>query len=115
MIKNWCFVTGLAAAALSTSAFADTKCGNFVLSAAPDGLMHINGDAPKTQKLTFLKAKEDYNNVKMEWVVESSKDGQMYGLEYIKRNGKAFLNAQILQASMDAPRTYGTFDCVKVK
>ena len=108
---------------ISTSVFADPagkpymQCGNFVFStsANDDGWARINGDKPETQKVTFLKQKDDYNNIKMEWIVESSKDGQLYGLEYIKRNGKAFLNAQILQASMDAPRTYGTFDCVKVK
>ena len=98
-------------------AYADSQCGPFYLGTSPsnDGWSRINGDKPKNQKVTFLKQKDDYNNIKMEWVVESSKDGQLYGLEYTKRNGKAFLNAQILQASMVAPRTYGTFNCVKVK
>lgn len=97
-------------------AYADSQCGPFYLGTSPanDGWSRINGDKPKTQKVTFLKQKDDYNNIKMEWVVESSKDGQLYGIEYIKRNGKAFINAQILQASMDAPRTYGTFDCRKI-
>lgn len=91
------------------------QCGPFAISSSDDGFAHINNDRPKTQKVTFLGAKDDYSKIKYEWIVESSKDGQLYGLEYIKRNGKAFLNAQILQASMDAPRAYGTFDCVKVK
>lgn len=92
------------------------QCGSFIFSTSTtdDGWARINGDKPETQKVTFLKQKDDYSNIKMEWVVESSKDGQLYGLEYIKRNGKAFLNAQILQASMDAPKIIGSFPCKKV-
>lgn len=96
------------------------SCGPFSIDlSSSDGWARINGDKPETQKIKQLgnggAVTSEPGNVKMEWVVESSKDGQLYGLEYIKRNGKAFLNAQILQASMDAPRAYGTFDCVKVK
>jgi len=108
---------GLLAFSLPSIAFADSQCGPFYLGTSPvnDGWSRINGDKPETQKVTFLKQKDDYKNIKMEWVVESSKDGQLYGLEYIKRNGKAFLNAQLLQANMNNPKLYGTYDCVKVK
>lgn len=97
------------------SAFADTQCGPYRLAAGSDGLMLINGAKPESQKMTFLKAKEDYDNIKMDWRVATNQPGKWIGLEYIKRDGKAFLNAQLLQASMDAPRQYATYDCQKVK
>ncbi|BDH45765.1 hypothetical protein TUM12370_18090 [Salmonella enterica subsp. enterica serovar Choleraesuis] len=77
--------------------------------------MHINGAKPEAQKLTFLKAQDDYDNIKIDWRVATNQPGHWIGLEYIKRDGKAFLNAQVLQASMNAPRQYATYDCRKVK
>lgn len=100
---------------LSAPAFADQQCGDFTIHWAEDGLARINGAKPESQKITFLKNKDDYNNIKMDWRMATDQPGRWVGLEYINRNGKIILNAQILQASMDAPRTYGTFDCVKVK
>jgi hypothetical protein len=38
-----------------------------------------------------------------------SRDGNNYGFEFVKRNGKAFLNVQLLQNSMDAPKIIGSF------
>ena len=36
-------------------------------------------------------------------------------MEYVKRGGtKRFLNVQLLEASMDAPRQFATYDCVKI-
>ncbi|EFI8904221.1 TPA: hypothetical protein ACPT1G_005422 [Escherichia coli] len=93
------------------------KCGDFTFSTSGtnDGFPRINGAKPEYQKLTFLKQKEDYENIKMDWRMATNQPGRWVGLEYIKRNGKAILNAQWLQASMDAPRQYATYDCVKVK
>ncbi len=106
----------VSAAIFSTPALADGQCGPFRLSAGPDdGWFRINGAKPENQKMTFLKAKEDYQNLKMEWTVATDQPGRWVGLEYIKRDGKAILNAQWLQASMNAPRQYATYDCVKVK
>ncbi|EFH8065607.1 hypothetical protein ACSFV3_003038 [Escherichia coli] len=99
----------------ASTAMADTQCGPYRLTAGNDGFMHINGVKPENQKMTFLKAKEDYQNLKMEWTVATNQPGRWVGLEYIKRNGKAILNAQWLQASMDSPRQYATYDCRKVK
>lgn len=45
------------------------QCGPFQLEAANDGLMHINGQAPETQKMTFLKQKDDFDNVMMQWML----------------------------------------------
>lgn len=101
---------------ISSSCLADTQCGPFLLTPGPsDGWFRINNAKPESQKVTFLKAKEDYDNIKVDWRVASNQPGKWVGLEYIKRDGKAFLNAQLLQASMDAPRQFATYDCVKVK
>lgn len=52
----------------SSSAFADGQCGPFRLSAGPDdGWFRINGAKPESQKVTFLKDKEDYDNIKIDW------------------------------------------------
>lgn len=101
---------------ISSSCLADTQCGPFLLTPGPsDGWFRINNAKPESQKVTFLTAKEDYDNIKIDWRVASNQPGKWVGLEYIKRDGKAFLNAQLLQASMDAPRQFATYDCVKVK
>ncbi len=44
-----------------------------------------------------------------------SRDGNMYGFEFIKRDGIVWLNVELLRASMNAPRIIGTFDCIKIK
>ncbi|HHA0037603.1 TPA: hypothetical protein ACOEXB_004378 [Yersinia enterocolitica] len=100
---------------LSAPAFADQQCGDFKIHWAEDGLARINGVRPETQKITFLKNKDDYNNIKMDWRMATDQPGRWVGIEYINRNGKIILNAQWLQANMDAPRQYATYDCVKMK
>ncbi|MFC0228939.1 hypothetical protein [Serratia aquatilis] len=93
------------------------RCGDFVFSTSgtDDGFARINGAKPESQKITFLKAKEDYDNIKIDWVIATSQPGLWIGMEYVKRDGKAFLNTQQLRASMNAPRVFGTYDCVRIK
>lgn len=116
-MKKSLLIIAIIASALSSTVRADSQCGPYHLGTSPanDGFARINGAKPETQKVTFLKAKEDYDNIKMEWTVATDQPGRWVGLEYIKRNGKAILNAQWLQANMDAPRQYASYDCVKVK
>lgn len=97
-----------------------TTCGPYTIDlSSADGWARINGAKPETQKITPIGAGGSTNNepdnIKMEWMVATSLPGRWVGLEYIKRNGKAILNAQWLQASMNAPRQYATYDCIKVK
>lgn len=92
-----------------------TKCGDFTLIPDDDGWMRINGAKPESQKITFLKQKEDYRNIKIEWSMATNQPGLWIGMEYIKRDGKAILNTQQLRASMDAPKIFGTYDCVRIK
>ncbi|MNB62552.1 hypothetical protein D3C81_47670 [compost metagenome] len=106
----------LAAATLfPLQALADSQCGDYKIHWAEDGMARVNGAKPESQKVTFLKDKGDYNNVKIEWRLATDQPGRWVGMEFIGRNGKAILNAQWLQANMDAPRQYATYDCVKVK
>lgn len=91
------------------------KCGPFVISSSDDGFAHINDVRPDTQKVTFLAAKEDYSNIKYQWMVPRSDYPGWLGMDYIKRNGKAILNVEAIRSNMDQPRLFGTYDCVKVK
>lgn len=103
--------------ALSSSVFADSQCGPFKLGTneANDGWARINGVKPDSQKFTFLKANGDYENVQMQWMVQRSDAPGWYGMDYVKRNGKAVLNVEAIRSNMDQPRVFGSFDCVKIK
>jgi hypothetical protein len=105
----------LASSFFSLHTIADSQCGDFKIHWSEDGWARINGAKPESQKVTFLKDKGDYNNVKIEWRVATNQPGRWVGMEFIGRDGRAFLNAQLLQASMQAPREIETYDCMKVK
>lgn len=106
---SMCFIASAAMAGVKT------KCGIFVLEPHSDGWMYINGVRADTQKITFLKEKDDYRNLQMQWMVPRSDYPGWYGMDYIKRNGKAILNVEAIRSNMDQPRVIGSFDCVKVK
>lgn len=91
------------------------KCGPFTLSSSYDGFMHINNVRPETQKFTFLKAKDDYDNIMYQWMLPDPNVGRWLGLDYIKRNKKAILNVEVVRVNMDEPRQFWTYDCAKVK
>lgn len=91
------------------------QCGPFLISSSDDGFAHINHTRPETQKFTFLREKDDYSNLEYQWMVPTNTPGHWYGMDYVKRNGKAILNVQIVQANMNAPRVYGSYDCQKIK
>ncbi|GAL60535.1 hypothetical protein EV102420_43_00090 [Pseudescherichia vulneris NBRC 102420] len=101
-------VFAIAILILPFHAFADGQCGPFRLSAGPDdGWFRINGVRPETQHITFLKEKEDYSNLKLEWMMATDQPNTWVGLEYIKRDGKAILNAEWIRAGVtgtDMPR-----------
>ena len=69
---------------------ADTQCGPYRLTAGNDGFMHINGVKPENQKMSFLKAKEDYQNLKMEWTVATNQPGRWVGLDTSSATAKPF-------------------------
>ncbi|PRI21535.1 hypothetical protein [Pectobacterium versatile] len=92
-----------------------TQCGPFNLRSSDDGFMHINGQRPETQKATFLKEKDDYSNIKIQWMLLDAKAGRWLGLDYIKRDKKAILNVEVIRRNMDEPRRFWSYDCKKVK
>ncbi|MDF7787837.1 hypothetical protein P4910_20470 [Pantoea stewartii] len=100
-----------------TVALADSQCGPFYLgtSVNDDGWSRINGQKPETQKMTFLKQKDDFDNVMMQWMLPDASVGRWLGLDYVKRNGKAILNVEVIRKNMDEPRQFWTYDCKRVK
>nr|WP_241603849.1 hypothetical protein [Rosenbergiella nectarea] len=91
------------------------NCGPFLISSSNDGFAHINHTRPKSQKITFLKAADDFNNIKYQWMLPDPKIGRWLGLDYIKRDGKAILNVEVVRMNMDEPRQFWTYDCQRVK
>jgi hypothetical protein len=70
-----------------------------------DGMTVINGETVTSQKIKVLGKSGDYANMKMDMGLMPARDGNNYGFEFVKRDGKAFLNVQLLQNSMDARRS----------
>lgn len=96
------------------AAHAAFQCANWRLTGNDDGWVRVNGEKVTSQKVTYLKAAGDEANSRYKMAIMPASDGNMYGFEFIKRNGKAFLNVELLRANMDAPRIIGTFDCKKI-
>jgi len=90
------------------------QCGPFLLDSSRGNVALINGLTPKTQKVTLLTGADNFNRVMVEWMVERSDYPGFYGLEYIKRNGKAILNVEPIRRNMDQRRALGSFDCLKI-
>ncbi|WP_458038694.1 hypothetical protein [Pantoea ananatis] len=87
-------------------------CGPYTIVAKIGEMDVINGERVTSQKITNLG--ED--GIKIDMGLMPARDGNNYGFQYIHRPGSdsRFLNVQLLQASMDAPRVIGSFPCVKV-
>lgn len=88
------------------------KCGGYTMVANQGELSTINGERVTSQKITELGT----NGLKVDMGLMPAKDGNNYGFEYIRRPGTEtrFLNVQLLQNSMDAPKIIGSFPCKKV-
>lgn len=99
---------------VAPSVMAAAQCGGYHFTIGDDGMGVINGDKTTSQKVTFLKNEGDWDQIKLDMSIMPASDGNMYGFEFIKRNGKDFLNVELLRANMDAPRIIGTFDCKKI-
>ncbi|MCG0458558.1 hypothetical protein L6R44_21070 [Enterobacter cloacae complex sp. ECC445] len=115
-MKKWiviglCFLPGLAFA--TNPGGITLQCGGYKLELIPDSLFRINGETVTSQKIKTLG---NGNGMKADMGLMPAKDGNNYGFEFIRRPGteKRFLNVQLLQNSMDAPKIIGSFPCVKV-
>ena len=87
-------------------------CGPYTLVAREGDVSIINGELVTSQKIKLLG--ED--GIKIDMELMPAKDGNNYGFQYIHRPGSEsrFLNVQLLQNSMDAPKIIGSFPCRKV-
>ncbi|MEQ5195387.1 hypothetical protein [Klebsiella pasteurii] len=100
----------------SFGATADTitmQCGGFRMEAIPDSMFKINGQTVTSQKIKILG---NGDGMRVDMGLMPAKDGNNYGFQYIRRPGSEsrFLNVQLLQNSMDAPKVIGSFPCKKV-
>ncbi|HIH4124380.1 TPA: hypothetical protein ACYSEX_005572 [Klebsiella pneumoniae] len=86
-------------------------CGPYTLVAREGDVSIINGERVTSQKIKLLG--ED--GIKIGMGLMPAKDGNNYGFEYVRYPGteKRFLNVQLLQNSMDAPKIIGSFPCRK--
>ena len=112
--RSVCLLFALGAAIPSAS-FGALQCGDFYLKANNEGLTLINGRKTETQKITFLKKQDDYDNVMIQWMIPSPESGRWLGMDYIRRNGKPILNVEVVRKNLDEPREFWTYDCRKVK
>lgn len=80
-----------------------------------EGLVRINGELVTSQKVKYLGAQGDESKAVWNMGLMPARDRNNYGFEFVKRNGKSFLNVQLLQNSMDAPKIIGSFPCKKVQ
>lgn len=89
-----------------------SHCGPYTLVAREGDVSIINGGRVTSQKIKLLG--ED--GIKIDMSLMPAKDGNNYGFQYIRRPGSEsrFLNVQLLQNSMDAPKIIGSFPCKKV-
>lgn len=88
------------------------KCGSYTMVANEGELSMINGERVTSQKITEIGT----NGLKVDMGLMPASDGNNYGFQYIRRSRteKRFLNVQLLQNSMDAPKIIGSFPCKKV-
>lgn len=111
-MKKLLLILGLA---FSFQATAAIQCGGYRLTLNDDeGMLRINGEKVHTQKVKYLDKPGDDANAKWDMTIMPASDGRMYGFEFIKQNGKAFLNVELIRRDMDAPRLIGSFDCKKI-
>lgn len=101
------FISFSAAASGFTS-----HCGPYTFVAREGEVSIINGERVTSQKIKFLG--ED--GIKIDMGLMPARDGNNYGFQYIHRPGSEsrFLNVQLLQNNMDAPKLIGSFPCRKI-
>lgn len=105
----------LAGLLVSLPSFAAFQCGGYKMTLSDsEGLVRINGELVTSQKVKYLGEQGDESKAVWNMGLMPARDGNNYGFEFVKRNGKSFLNVQLLQNSMDAPKIIGSFPCKKV-
>lgn len=115
MISKIKYIIAISAFAYAVGAHAAAQCGHFKFDIDDSGKGFINGEMVTSQKTNFLAAKDDWNNIKLDMTLMPARDGNMYGYEFFKRNGKAWLNVELIRTNLNQGRIIGTFDCKRVK
>ncbi|NBB57018.1 hypothetical protein GU930_18100 [Pantoea vagans] len=100
---------------LSSPVFAATQCGPFYLETDQHGWFSVNGERAKTQKITFTRGKDDYDNATVRLLVKNSKAPGMIEMEQMTQEGKGILRAQIVRTSQSQIRIRGLYDCKPAK
>ena len=112
-MRLW-IISLLAVASVGATAGTITmQCGGFRMAAIPDSLFKINGETVTSQKIKTLG---NGNGMRVDMGLMPAKDGNNYGFQYIHRPGTEFrfLNVQLLQSGMGAPKIIGSFPCRKL-
>ncbi|WP_320741442.1 hypothetical protein [Enterobacter sp. 166D1] len=88
------------------------QCGNFRFEMIANSMFKINNEYVTSQKITPLGE----SGMKAEMGLMPSRDGNMYGFEYIHPNGskRRWLNVELIRTSMEQPRIIGSFDCKRI-
>lgn len=74
-----------------------------------EGLVRINGELVTSQKVKYLGAQGDESKAVWNMGLMPARDGNNYGFEFVKRNGKSFLNVQLLQNQHGCAENYRLF------
>ncbi|GDB17547.1 hypothetical protein HmCmsJML134_00103 [Escherichia coli] len=112
MMGKYALLAGLL---VSLPSFAAFQCGGYKMTLSDaEGLVRINGELVTSQKVKYIGTQGDEANAVWNMGLMPARDGNNYGFEFVKRNGKSFLNVQLLQNNMDAPKIIGSFPCKKV-
>ncbi|HFJ4332811.1 TPA: hypothetical protein ACGUIF_004838 [Serratia liquefaciens] len=114
MLSKNRIIFAISALIISAEVNSAALCGPYKFTVDDAGKGSINGEKVTSQRATFLAQEGDWNNIKLDMTLMPARDGFMYGFEFVKRNGKAFLNVELIRANVDAPRLIGSFDCHKV-
>jgi len=111
-MKKWFFLLIIFFSAASFSANKEKilQCSGYKVEIIVGSMVKINGELVTSQENTLLGS----SGLRIEMTLMPASDGNNYGFEFVKRNGKAFLNVQLLQADMDAPPIIGSYPCKKV-
>lgn len=100
---------------LAASAGTPLQCGPFKIESNGKGTVSVNGASTKIKSSTFLKAKDDYDNVKFHWRVKNTKAPGMIDMDLVTRQGKSVLEAEIVRTNQSQIKIRGSYDCEKVK
>lgn len=111
-MKKMLLILGLLTSGACNAQSVIMQCGDFTLEMIVNSMSKINGEYVTSQKIASLGER----GAKIEMTLMPSRDGNMYGFEYVHPDGsnKRWLNVELIRTNMHQPRLIGTFDCKRV-